>query len=104
MYAVIKTGGKQYRVQEGTVVKVEKLDVEEGSTIDFSDVLFIEKDGQIHCGAPLLAGAKVSAVVQEQGRHKKIKIIKFRRRKHYDRQYGHRQYYTSVKITGIHVA
>ncbi len=103
MYAVIKTGGKQYRVKEGLILKIEKLDLEEGSSVDFSEVLMVEKEGESHCGKPFVKGAKVSAIVEEQGRHKKIKIIKFRRRKHYDRQYGHRQYFTSVKITGISI-
>lgn len=104
MYAVIKTGGKQYRVEEGNFLKVEKLELEEGSTVDFSDVLLVEKEGEVFIGKPFVNGAKVSAVVEEQGRHKKIKIIKFRRRKHYDRQYGHRQYYTRIKITNISMA
>jgi len=104
MYAVIKTGGKQYRVEEGNFLKIEKLELEEGSTVDFSEVLLVEKEGETFFGKPFVKGAKVSAIVEEQGRHKKIKIIKFRRRKHYDRQYGHRQYYTRVKITGINMA
>lgn len=104
MYAVMKAGGKQYRVEEGNLVKIEKLDLEEGSTVDFSEILMVEKDGNIVWGTPFISGAKVSAVVEEQGRNKKIRIIKFRRRKHYDRQYGHRQYFTRVKVTGIHLA
>jgi large subunit ribosomal protein L21 len=104
MYAVIKTGGKQYRVEEGNVLKIEKLELDEGTSVDFSEVLMVQKDGEIHCGKPFIKGAKVSAIVEEQGRHKKIKIIKFRRRKHYDRQYGHRQYFTAVRITAINMA
>ena len=101
MYAVIKTGGKQYRVAEGDVVKMEKIEVEPGKTIDFDEVLMVANGGDVKVGAPVLAGAKVSGEVLEQGRHKKIDVIKFRRRKHYDKRTGHRQYYTAVRITGI---
>jgi large subunit ribosomal protein L21 len=101
MYAVIKTGGKQYRVKEGDVLKLEQLDAEIGSTVDFTEVLMLANGDKITCGSPLVAKALVKAEVITHGRHKKIKIIKFRRRKHHMKQMGHRQNYTQVKITGI---
>lgn len=101
MYAVIKTGGKQYRVEEGDTLRVEKLEVATGETVDFDQVLLVVDGENVQVGQPLLAGAKVVAEVVEQGRHKKIKIVKFRRRKHHRKQQGHRQWYTAVKITGI---
>ena len=101
MYAVIKTGGKQYRVKEGDVLKLEQLLVDVGSEINFSDVLMVADGDIITCGAPFIANAMVKAVVLEHARHKKIRIIKFRRRKHHMKQMGHRQNYTQVKITAI---
>ncbi len=101
MYAVIKTGGKQYRVEEGDVVKLELLPDEVGNEISFSDVLIVVDGDQAMCVTPLLTNAVVKAEILEHGRHKKIQIIKFRRRKHYMRRMGHRQYYTEVKITAI---
>lgn len=101
MYAVIKTGGKQYRVSVGDVLKFEELPAEVGSTVDFSEVLMIADGEKITCGTPLLAKANVQATVMDHGRHKKIRIIKFRRRKHHMKQMGHRQNYTQVKITAI---
>jgi len=101
MYAVIKTGGKQYKVAEGDVLKVEKILAEEGDSIDFNEVLLIANGEEIKVGTPQLADSKVTATVQKQGRGAKIKIIKFRRRKHYRKQMGHRQSFTEVKITGI---
>jgi large subunit ribosomal protein L21 len=101
MYAVIKTGGKQYRVQEGDVMKFEQLQAEVGSSIHFSEVLMLADGDKITCGKPFIAKAVVHAEVMEHGRHKKIKIIKFRRRKHHMKQMGHRQNYTQVKITAI---
>jgi large subunit ribosomal protein L21 len=100
MYAVIKTGGKQYRVSEGDVLRVEKLDVE-GDTVVFDDVLLIAKDGRIDVGTPVLEGAWVKASIMSAGRGRKVEIIKFRRRKHYMRRQGHRQSYTEVKIVAI---
>ena len=101
MYAVIQTGGKQYRVEKGDVIKVEQLDSEAGQSVDFEKVLMVS-DGDSHkVGSPLLAGAKVAAEVLEQGRAKKVIIIKFRRRKHYMKRQGHRQNYTAVRITDI---
>lgn len=101
MYAVIRTGGKQYKVAEGDTLKVEKLEVDVGATITFDDVLMVIDGDKIRVGTPLLTGSTVSAEVIQQGRHKKINIIKFRRRKHYRRQMGHRQYFTEVKVGKI---
>jgi large subunit ribosomal protein L21 len=101
MYAVIKTGGKQYRVEQGDVLRIEKLEVGTGENVDFDEVLLVADGDNINVGQPLISGAKVTAEVVSQGRHDKIRIIKFRRRKHYRRQAGHRQWFTEVKITGI---
>ncbi|MGB0359833.1 MAG: 50S ribosomal protein L21 [Endozoicomonas sp.] len=101
MYAVIKTGGKQYRVTEGEFLKVEKLDVAAGESLDISDVLLIANGEELKVGAPLLEGAKVTAEVLNHGRGPKIKIIKFKRRKHHRKQMGHRQWFTELKITSI---
>lgn len=101
MHAVIVTGGKQYRVAEGDTLRVEKLSVNEGDTVEFDQVLMVSDGDNVTIGAPTIAGGKVTATVSAQGRADKITIIKFRRRKHYRRQAGHRQYYTEVKITGI---
>lgn len=103
MYAVIKCGGKQHRVIEGERLKVELLNVEPGQTITFDDVLMVVDGDNIQVGTPVVTGAKVTAEVLDHGRHDKIRIVKFRRRKHYRRQAGHRQYYTELKITGISV-
>jgi len=101
MYAVIKTGGKQYRVEEGDVVRIEKIELATGESVGFDQVLLVANGDDVKVGQPMLDGAKVTAEVLEQGRHKKIKIVKFRRRKHSRKQQGHRQWYTAVKITGI---
>lgn len=101
MYAVIKTGGKQYRVTEGAILKVEKLDVAAGETLDISDVLLIANGEELKVGAPVIEGAKVTAEVVSHGRGPKIRIIKFKRRKHHRKQMGHRQWFTELKITGI---
>ncbi|MCV6637564.1 50S ribosomal protein L21 [Candidatus Albibeggiatoa sp. nov. NOAA] len=101
MYAVIKTGGKQYKVAEGDVLQIEKLEANEGDTVDFNEVLMITDGENTKVGAPVLEGTKVTATVEGQIRGKKVKIIKFRRRKHHRKQMGHRQYLTEVKITGI---
>jgi large subunit ribosomal protein L21 len=101
MYAVIKTGGKQYRVSEGQTLKVERLAVDEGAAVDIDDVLMIADGDNIKVGAPYIEGGKVSATVQSHGRGKKIEIIKFHRRKHHDKRIGHRQNYTELLITGI---
>jgi len=101
MYAVIATGGKQYRVENGTILKVEKLDAEPGATVEFGEVLLIGDGDSIQVGAPLLKGGKVTATVEKHGKGEKKVIVKFRRRKHYLRQGTHRQQFTQVKITGI---
>ncbi|MCK7593214.1 50S ribosomal protein L21 [Pseudomarimonas salicorniae] len=101
MYAVMVTGGKQYRVMKGETLRVEKLDVEEGATVDFDQVLMVGDGDKITLGAPLVDGAKVSASVKAHGRHDKVRIVKFRRRKHHRKQAGHRQHYTEIEITGI---
>lgn len=101
MHAVFVTGGKQYRAAEGDVLRVEKLVVDEGGSIDFDKVLMVSDGANIKIGAPYVAGGKVTATVRAQGRDKKIKIVKFRRRKHSRKQMGHRQAFTELKITGI---
>ncbi len=101
MYAVIESGGKQHRVSEGDVLKLEKLDADAGDAISFDKVLLVGGGQNLSVGAPYLANGVVKAEVVEHGRHDKIKIVKFRRRKHHKKQAGHRQWYTEVKITGI---
>jgi large subunit ribosomal protein L21 len=101
MYAVIKSGGKQYKVEKGDKLKVEKLDTEAGNNIDISDVLMVVDGDNVKVGTPLVAGAKVSATVESHGRGPKVKIVKFRRRKHHRKQMGHRQAYTEISITDI---
>ena len=101
MYAVIKTGGKQYRVEEGDVLRIEKLEVGVGETLEFDEVLLVANGENINIGQPLVEGAKVTAEVVAQGRPKTIRIVKLRRRKHSRKQQGHRQWFTEVKITGI---
>ena len=104
MYAVIKTGGKQYKVSEGDILRVEKLDAEEGAAVELDNVLMLGDGGDITVGSPIIEGAHVSATVKGQGRGKKITVIKFKRRKHYRKQAGHRQSYTELEITGISAA
>ena len=101
MYAVIVTGGKQYKVAEGEFLKIEKLDVPVGEAISFDRVLLIGNGEDVKIGAPVVEGAKVTAEVIDHGRHDKVTIIKFRRRKHSMKRQGHRQWFTEVKITGI---
>lgn len=101
MYAVIKTGGKQYRVNEGETLKVEKLQAEEGASIDFDKILMIADGDQVAVGTPYVDGGKVTAEVTAQGRHRKVEVVKFKRRKQYLKRMGHRQDYTEVRITGI---
>ena len=101
MYAVIVTGGKQYKVAQGEFLKVEKLEVAAGESITFDRVLLIGNGDDVKIGAPVVAGAKVVAEVVSQGRHDKVTIIKFRRRKHHMKRQGHRQWFTEIKITGI---
>lgn len=99
MYAVFKTGGKQYRVTEGQVLSVEKL--EATGEVSFDEVLLVANGEDIKVGTPVVAGAKVVAQVVEQYRGEKVRILKFRRRKHSMKQAGHRQYLTKIKITSI---
>ena len=101
MYAVIQTGGKQYRVTEGQTLKVEKLVADEGASIDLDKVLMIADGDDIKLGKPFVDGGKVTATVKSHGRGKKVKIVKFRRRKHSRKQMGHRQSYTELEITAI---
>ena len=100
MYAVIESGGKQHRVVEGETLKLEKIEVPTGETVEFDKVLMIGGD-EIKIGTPVVEGSKVTAEVVAHGRHKKVKIVKFNRRKHYRKETGHRQWFTEVKITGI---
>jgi large subunit ribosomal protein L21 len=101
MYAVIKTGGKQYRVAQGETLRVEKLEGEIGAAVTFDQVLLVGEGEGITVGTPLVKGASVGAKIKAQGRGDKVRIIKFRRRKHHMKQQGHRQYYTEVEITSI---
>ncbi|WP_281646598.1 50S ribosomal protein L21 [Parendozoicomonas sp. Alg238-R29] len=101
MYAVIKTGGKQYRVAEGETLKVEKLDIATGEAIELDQVLLVANGEDVKIGAPVVEGAKVNAEIVAHGRGKKVTIVKFRRRKHHRKQMGHRQWFTEIKITGI---
>lgn len=101
MYAVIKTGGKQYRVTEGQTLRVEKLENEVGTDIDLPEVLMVADGENIKVGAPTVDGSKVSATIIGHGREKKVHILKFRRRKHHMKRQGHRQYYTEIEIKGI---
>lgn len=101
MYAVFRTGGKQYRVAEGDLLEVEKLSAEAGTTVEFDEVLLVGSGDEVKIGAPLVTGGKVTAAVQAQTRGRKIQIIKFRRRKHHMKRQGHRQHLTQIRITGI---
>ncbi|MEM9255610.1 MAG: 50S ribosomal protein L21 [Pseudomonadota bacterium] len=100
MYAVIESGGKQHRVTEGETLKLEKIEAATGDTVEFDRVLMVGGD-DVKIGTPLVEGSKVTAEVVTHGRHKKVKIVKFNRRKHHRKETGHRQWYTEVKITGI---
>ena len=101
MYAVIVSGGKQQRVEEGETLKLEKLNIEVGASVDFDRVLLLVNGEDVRIGAPVVQGAKVSAEIVSHGRGKKVRIMKFKRRKHHMKQMGHRQWFTEVKITGI---
>ena len=101
MYAVVVSGGKQYRVSQGDVVKLEKIELDQGASFDFDKVLMVGEGDQIVVGDPHVNGAKVSAEVIEHGRDKKVTTIKFKRRKKYLRTKGHRQHFTKVKVTGV---
>lgn len=101
MYAVIQTGGKQYRVAQGDTLRVEKLAAEEGATVELDKVLMIAEGEDFKVGKPFIDGGTVTATVKAHGRGKKVKIIKFRRRKHHLKRQGHRQSYTELEVTGI---
>jgi large subunit ribosomal protein L21 len=101
MYAVIATGGKQYRVEKGSTLRVEKLDGDVGSAVKFEQVLLVGSGESVKVGAPMLSGAAVAATIERHYKGDKVTIVKFRRRKHYLRQGTHRQNYTDVKITDI---
>ncbi len=101
MYAVFETGGKQYRATAGDVLRVEKLAVEEGKAVSFDKVLLVSDGDKVTVGAPFVKGGEVKATVVAQGRGKKVRIVKFRRRKHSRTQMGHRQAYTELKIEGV---
>ena len=101
MYAVVKTGGKQYRVSAGQKLKVEQIPAEVGATITLDQVLMVGEGESVKVGAPLVAGASIQCTVLSQGRHDKIKIFKMRRRKHYQKHQGHRQNYTELRIDAI---
>ena len=101
MYAVIATGGKQYRVTEGETLKVEKIAGEEGSEIELDQVLMVADGDKVQVGTPTLEKGSVTATIKSHGRGKKVEIVKFRRRKHHRKQMGHRQSYTEIEVTKI---
>jgi len=101
MYAVFRTGGKQYRAAKGDVLRLEKIEADEGSTVKFDEVLLVGEGNDIKVGNPVLAGTTVSGKVVRQGKSKKVPVVKFRRRQNYLRQGTHRQFFTEVEITGI---
>jgi len=101
MYAVIETGGKQYRVSQGQRLKVETLDFDTGATVNLDKVLMVANGEDIKIGKPYIQGGQVTATVVSHGRGDKIRIVKFRRRKHYRKSQGHRQNFTELEITGI---
>ncbi|GAK60671.1 50S ribosomal protein L21 [Candidatus Vecturithrix granuli] len=102
MYAVIETGGKQHKVSEGEVLKVDKLSAEPGAEVVFDKVMMVKTDGETaKIGVPYVEHASVKAEVVEQGKHKKIIVFKYKRKKNYQRKQGHRQEYTAVRITSI---
>jgi large subunit ribosomal protein L21 len=104
MYAVIQTGGKQYRVEQGEILRVEKLDGAAGTKVIFPTLLFADDGGNVRVGMPSVSGVSVDAEIVEQGRGKKITIFKYKRRKSYRRKAGHRQPYTALKINAINAA
>ena len=101
MYAIIKTGGKQYRVSEGDVITIEKLDVAAEGTVSFDEVVTVVKDGDVKVGTPLVDGAKVTGTVLEHGKVKKILVFKYKAKSNYRRRQGHRQPFTKVRIEKI---
>ena len=101
MYAVIKSGGKQYRVESGAQLRVESLAADVGAAVSFDEVLLVGTGDAVKVGAPLVSGAKVKATVVAHGRGEKVKIFKMRRRKHYQKTQGHRQNYTEIRVDAI---
>jgi len=101
MYAIIETGGKQYRVQEGDVLRVEKLEIADGETIKFDKVLLVADEGKLNVGKPYVDGAIVEGLVEKQGKAKKIIIFKYKPKKDYRKKQGHRQPFTQIKIEKI---
>jgi len=101
MYAIIETGGKQYRVTEGDVLSIEKIEVAEGQSVDFDRVLTVVKDGEVIIGKPLIADAKVTAEVVSHGKGKKILVFKYKAKSNYRRRQGHRQPFTKIRIEKI---
>lgn len=101
MYAVIESGGKQHRVEEGEILRLEKLDAATGDKVEFDKVLMVGEGESVKIGTPYVEGGKVTVEILKQGRAKKIHIIKFNRRKHFRKQQGHRQWFTEIKIVGI---
>jgi large subunit ribosomal protein L21 len=101
MYAVFRSGGKQYRAAKGDVLRLEKIDGDEGATVNFDEVLLVGEGSNIKVGSPTLSGSTVSAKVLQQGKSRKVSVVKFKRRKNYLRQGSHRQFFTEVEITGI---
>ena len=101
MYAVFRSGGKQYRAAKGDVLRLEKIDAEEGATLKFDEVLLVGQGSDIKVGSPLLSGSTVSAKVVRQGKSRKVPVVKFKRRQNYLRQGSHRQFFTEVEITAI---
>ena len=102
-YAVIRTGGKQYRVAPGDVLRIERLTAEQGTDVEFTEVLMTAQDGTVHIGQPLVSGARVTARVMRQGKAKKVLVFKKKRRKNYRRHHGHRQHFTDVRVTAIQI-
>ena len=101
MYAVFRSGGKQYRAAKGDVLRLEKIEADEGATIEFDEVLLVGEGSDIKVGSPLLSGSTVSGKVVRQGKTRKVSVVKFKRRQNYLRQGSHRQFFTEVEITGI---
>lgn len=103
MYAVIMSGGKQYRVSEGDLVKLEELGIDSGTEVEFKDVLLVKTDDQTYIGQPLVPGATVKGVVEERGQGEKVLVFKYKKKKQYRRTRGHRQHFSAVRIQGIHL-
>jgi large subunit ribosomal protein L21 len=101
MYAVISTGGKQYKLAQGDVCRVEKLDAEEGASVELGKVLMVADGDNINIGTPYVDGGKVTATVKSHGRADKVEVMKFKRRKHHQKRTGHRQHFTEIEVTGI---